>query len=41
LRLPPLEGVGRRTGQELIDPEDADHPTIHGLRGTGILAHAE
>jgi len=24
-----------------IDPEDADHPTIHGLRGTGILAHAE
>lgn len=24
-----------------IDPEDADHPTIHGLRGTGILARAE
>jgi hypothetical protein len=24
-----------------IDPEDADHPTIHGLRGTGILAQAE
>ena len=23
-----------------IDPEDADHPTIHGLRGTGILARA-
>jgi hypothetical protein len=41
LRLPPLEGVGRCTGQELIDPEDADHPTIHGLCGTGILAHDE
>jgi hypothetical protein len=24
-----------------IDPEDADHPTIHGLRGTGILARTE
>ncbi|WP_315812296.1 hypothetical protein [Bradyrhizobium sp. SZCCHNR2028] len=24
-----------------IDPEDADHPTIHGLRGTGILVRAE
>ncbi|WP_316229593.1 hypothetical protein [Bradyrhizobium sp. SZCCHNR1070] len=24
-----------------MDPEDADHPTIHGLRGTGILARAE
>ncbi|WP_079601852.1 hypothetical protein [Bradyrhizobium erythrophlei] len=24
-----------------IDPEEADHPTIHGLRGTGILARAE
>ncbi|WP_315797652.1 hypothetical protein [Bradyrhizobium sp. SZCCHNRI3043] len=24
-----------------IDPEDADHPTIHGLRGTGILARAK
>jgi hypothetical protein len=24
-----------------IDPEDAVHPTIHGLRGTGILARAE
>ena len=24
-----------------IDPEDAAHPTIHGLRGTGILARAE
>ena len=24
-----------------IDPEDAEHPTIHGLRGTGILARAE
>ena len=24
-----------------IDPEDADHPTIHGLRGTGILARSE
>jgi len=24
-----------------IDPEDADHPTIHGLRWTGILARAE
>jgi hypothetical protein len=24
-----------------IDPDDADHPTIHGLRGTGILARAE
>jgi hypothetical protein len=22
-------------------PEDANHPTIHGLRGTGILARAE
>ena len=24
-----------------IDPDDVDHPTIHGLRGTGILARAE
>jgi hypothetical protein len=24
-----------------IDPDDADHPTIHGLRGSGILARAE
>jgi integrase len=24
-----------------IDPEEADHPTIHGLRGTGILARGE
>jgi hypothetical protein len=24
-----------------IDPGDADHPTIHGWRGTGILARAE
>jgi hypothetical protein len=24
-----------------IDPEDADHPTIYGLRGTGILDRAE
>lgn len=24
-----------------IDPEDADHPTIHGLRGTGILLRSE
>ena len=24
-----------------IDPEDANHPSIHGLRGTGILARAE
>jgi integrase len=24
-----------------IDPDDADHPTIHGLRGTGILARGE
>jgi integrase len=24
-----------------IDPEDKDHPTPHGLRGTGILARAE
>jgi hypothetical protein len=24
-----------------IDPDDADHLTIHGLRGTGILARAE
>jgi hypothetical protein len=24
-----------------IDPEEANHPTIHGLRGTGILARAE
>jgi len=24
-----------------IDPDDADHPTIHGLPGTGILARAE
>jgi hypothetical protein len=24
-----------------IEPDDADHPTIHGLRGTGILARAE
>ena len=36
--------MGRRPGQEIrwdIDPDDADHPTIHGLRGTGILAPAE
>jgi hypothetical protein len=35
----------RRSGsphsQEPIDPEDADHPTIRGLRGTGIPARAE
>ncbi|HEX4178771.1 MAG TPA: hypothetical protein VHY57_10045, partial [Rhizomicrobium sp.] len=24
-----------------IEPDDADHPTIHGLRGTSILARAE
>jgi integrase len=24
-----------------IEPDDANHPTIHGLRGTGILARAE
>ena len=24
-----------------IEPDDADHPTIHGLRGTGILLRAE
>lgn len=24
-----------------IDPDDANHPTIHGLRGTGLLARAE
>jgi hypothetical protein len=24
-----------------IDPEEANHPTIHGLRGTGILARSE
>jgi hypothetical protein len=24
-----------------IDPDDANHPTIHGLRGTGILARSE
>ena len=24
-----------------IDPEEKDHPTPHGLRGTGILARAE
>jgi integrase len=24
-----------------IDPDEADRPTIHGLRGTGILARAE
>jgi integrase len=24
-----------------IEPDDADHPTIHGLRGTGILTRAE
>jgi hypothetical protein len=24
-----------------IDLDDADHPTIHGLRGTGILARSE
>jgi hypothetical protein len=24
-----------------IDPDDADHPTIHGLRGTGSLARSE
>jgi hypothetical protein len=42
--LPSLEGVGRGAGQEHewdIDPKDADHPTIHGLPGTGILARSE
>ncbi len=24
-----------------IEPDDADHPTIHGLRGKGILARTE
>ncbi len=24
-----------------IDPDDADHPTIHGLRGMGLLARVE
>jgi DNA-binding NarL/FixJ family response regulator len=24
-----------------IDPDDANHPTIHGPRGIGILARAE
>jgi hypothetical protein len=24
-----------------IDPDDADRPTIHELRGTGILSRAE
>jgi hypothetical protein len=24
-----------------IEPDEADHPTIHGLRGTGMLARAE
>ena len=24
-----------------IEPDNADHPTIHGLSGTGILARAE
>jgi hypothetical protein len=36
--------MGRRPGKKYewdIDPDDADHPTIHGLRGTGILARAE
>lgn len=42
--LPPLErwvGVQVRKYDWDIDPDDADHPTIHGLRGTGILARAE
>jgi hypothetical protein len=30
-----------RDRRAAIDPDDADHPTIHGLRGTGILARAE
>ncbi len=33
------DGAGREVWA--IDPEDTDHPTIHGLRGTGILARAE
>jgi hypothetical protein len=39
--------VRKRVGAQVkkydwdIDPDDADHPTIHGLRGTGILARAE
>jgi hypothetical protein len=44
LRPPSLEGIGRRPGKKYewdIDPDEADHPTIHGLRGTGILARAE
>ena len=32
--------AGRRYEWD-IEPDDADHPTIHGLRGSGILAHAE
>jgi hypothetical protein len=38
LRLPPLEGVGRRTGQELVDP--GKMPTIRPSTGC-LLAHAE
>jgi hypothetical protein len=29
------------TNSRWLNLEDADHPTIHGLRGTGILARAE
>jgi hypothetical protein len=39
------DGLRARWGRWLADtpegPHDADHPTIHGLRGTGILARAE
>jgi hypothetical protein len=40
-----MEGVVSRPGETYeweIDPDDARGPTIHGLRGTGILArHAD
>lgn len=41
--MPTLEWVGIQIKKYDwdIDPDEADHPTIHGLRGTGILARAE
>jgi hypothetical protein len=31
----------RRRCEWDIEPDDIDHPTIHGLRGIGILARSE
>jgi hypothetical protein len=35
------EWVGAQVKKYDWDVDDADHPTIHGLRGTGILTRAE